>query len=419
MVDRVFVKLVFYNNSFNSDVDVLSLPILSTILSSFEFSPQSYIRYERGSDYPDNLRYTNPRLQFELFEFAYQCYTKSFDGTTTTSHSSGSSTGSSSPIGNTEYSTPGSDQQQRQQQRKRKYVNILRKCHRKQQQQQQQRQQLKSTFINFQKEIAWCLVKNARILSRIGNQDNRYCYVNTRKNISTVATCLSHILRRDGGETIYTENYCGGVGGVGGVRGGTKSYIGKTVIKTTSLSSPQSPSSSSSSSSVLLLGGRNDDPFTDLNNLLDTTSYNIESKDATEATIGYMKLFSGNTKHTYISSLNYRNLPNLYNHIIVYFDVLKYFQLNSENIFQIPLHIQIQCISDSLALAAATTTATTTTTTSSSTERKASLMSPRKKVTTTIPEFLPNDWIISQVTNNTLCDIEKLLCDEILANQKL
>ena len=403
MVDRVFVKLVFYNNSFNSDVDVLSLPILSTILSSFEFIPQSYIRYERGSDYPDNLRYTNPRLQFELFEFAYQCYTKSFDGTTTTSQSSGSSTRSSSPIKNTACSTPDSDHQQRPQQRKRKYINILRKCHRKQQQ-----RQLKSTFINFQKEIAWCLVKNARILSRIGNQDNRYCYVNTRKNISTVATCLSHILRRDGGETIYTEN-CGG----------TKSYIGKTVIKTTSLSPPQSPSSSSSSSlssSVVVLGGRNDDPFTDLNNLLDTTSYNIESNDTTEATIGYMKLFSGNTKHTYISSLNYRNIPNLYNHIIVYFDVLKYFQLNSENIFQIPLHIQIQCISDSLALAAATTT---TTTTSTSTERKATLISPRKKVTTTIPDFLPNDWIISKVTNNTLCDIEKLLCEEILANQKL
>lgn len=233
MIEREFIKVVFYNNPFNLQIDVFSLPIISTILTSFDNPHQEYIKYERGSDYPCNLRNTYRRYgyQYELFEFAYQrqCATNiAIDDSDWDQH----------------FGTASCDHGQ---------------------------------LDKYKKEISWCVFQNARQLHKIGSENTRYCYVNTKKNINIVTASPCAIAK--------FEETC-----------------------------------------------------------IDIETTNNGGNADTNNTLGYMKIFSTSAKNAYISSLNYRNCFNLFNHIMLYFDVQKYYQMNSAQIFLIPFNVQLNII---------------------------------------------------------------------------
>ena len=239
MIEREFIKVVFLNNPFNLEIDVFSLPIISTILTSFDNPHQEYIKYERGSDFPFNLRnnYSKPRYQYELFEFAYQRH-----------HYPGYD------ILDNNNNTKDSCEYE--------WNKFSTSCDH-------------GKLDKYKKEISWCVFQNSRRLHKIGSNNTRYCYVNTKKNINIVTTSPCAIAKFE--ETCLD-------------------------IETT-------------------------DESSDPNNIL-----------------GYMKVFSTSAKNSYISSLNYRNCFNLFNHIMLYFDIKKYCQMNSAQIFKIPFNVQVKII---------------------------------------------------------------------------
>lgn len=232
MIEKALVKIVFLNNSFQSEVDIFSYPIISTILSTFDMiilgtninycdNIQHYLSFERGSDNPRKFRQTNPKYvtQFELFELVFQ-YRSNYQTTTRIS--------------------------------KRKHSTM---SHR-----------LVDTIDTLKKELSWCITKNYKQLVNIDNTQNRYCLVNTNDmNANKVVTSL------------------------------------------------------------------NDYPH--MQNIRDEIDLNCQSHGIQ----GYMKIFAQNAKHVYLASLNYRNNLNLSSRLIVYFDIMKYFQLNTENIFRLSL----------------------------------------------------------------------------------
>lgn len=240
MIEREFIKVVFINNPFNLQIDVFSLPIISTILTSIDNPNQEFIRYERGSDFPNNLRNNYKRFgyQYELFEFGYQ---RTDSRWTSTIDNNNNSNGYE--------------------------WNKCTSCDNGQ-------------LDKYKKEIAWCVFKNSRRLNKIGSNSTRYCYVNTKKNIHIVTTSPCAIAKFE--ETCLD--------------------IESTTEKT------------------------------DVNNIL-----------------GYMKVFSTSAKNSYISSLNYRNSFNLFNHIMLYFDIKKYYQMNSAQIFSIPFNMQINIINSAMS----------------------------------------------------------------------
>lgn len=137
-LERIYVKIVFENNDFDYLIDVLSLPVLAAVMSSFdmihhrhhhtnlqnrELHNSGHIRYERGLKFPDNLQDVDN--QFELFEFAIE----------------------------------------RRRTRKRKYnTTTMNDEHLK----------------NYQQKISWSIVKNTQMLFDTGFRYDRYCYTDGR-----------------------------------------------------------------------------------------------------------------------------------------------------------------------------------------------------------------------------------------------
>lgn len=212
-------------------VDILSFPIISAVISSLDMTPNDHIEYHRGSESPASFsNVEHDRLQFRCFEFVYNL---KGNGTSTPPSSA-----ESSPI-----------------QRKRKSTTTLPSI------------VGASKYERFQKEMIWCIFKNYRYLSHVGDTENRYCYIDPRHNIALATTNNDNI------PTIYA------------------------------------------------------------------TSTQV---------VGTLKIFSNSSQIFYIKSLNYRNMLNLYNHIIVYFDVAKYYRRNSENIFGVHCDLLVQNIDRSM-----------------------------------------------------------------------
>lgn len=265
MVNKIFVKIVFINNNFESKIDVFSVPIISTVVSVFDQYKEipssnnnnnNYIRYERGSDNPDSLRrdYSSTNIQYELFEFAY----KSFSNASNT-------------IPRT------------------RYLERRKRFHK-----QRRNRGINSGVEMFKREISWCVIKNSNFLCQSDNNSNRFCHVNTTKGINSVSTSLCDFM-----------------------------YLNFDIENL------------------------------DNNNSNDNNNNNNNNQDfynGCRDILGYMKVFSKSAKLAYINSLNYRNIINLYNHIIVYFDVSKYYYFNSCQIFKIPFETQINIINRDLLL---------------------------------------------------------------------
>lgn len=231
MVERVFVKIVFINNHYENMVDILCFPVISVVLSSLNMTPYSHVVYQRGSQSPRDLADTyDNRIQYKLFEFVQQ-------------HKAGDEIMLTPPPLSNESSPV---------QKKRKYNECT--------------AYTSAKYEKLQKELSSCIFRNFRQLAHIGNNENRYCYVDTEHNISRVTTSKIELPLDPTYNTLY----------------------------------------------------------------------------------GFLKIYSHTSQRLYMQSLNYRNMINLYNHIIVYFDVTKYHQKYSENIFFLPPSIQIQNICKSI-----------------------------------------------------------------------
>ncbi|WBR61510.1 hypothetical protein [Drosophila suzukii associated hytrosavirus 1] len=260
MIDRIFVKIVFYNNFYTSRVDIFSTPVISTILTALNFNQQHYVTYERGSDNPDSLRRTfrQSKLQYELLEFAYHCRRAQDEGSPTTSNTRRKRKCN-------EYKTY-SDR------------NLLCASFEK--------------FKIFQKEISWCIIKNAQCLSQYSSENNRFCYVNSMNEMNMVGTSPTNLETQMDLES-YDDGY----------------------------------------------DGDEEDEHRTINDECYGKNY----------VLGYMKVFSNSAKESYIHSLNYKNKHNLHKHIIIYFDVTRYYQRYSAHIFRITFQRQEQVIDLSLS----------------------------------------------------------------------
>lgn len=258
MIDRVFLKIVFLNNSYRDKIDVFSLPVFSSILDAIDLVDQDHVRYECGNKFPQHLRCTyneyEHQLQYELFEFVFT------NNTATTAAAATTTTG------------PGI----RRSNRKRKCVSIASSAATTTTSNPNNTPSRTSPIIvdggreAFKKEMAWCVVKNWRRLCQGGFGDARLAMVNSFNNTTTVALSQYDIAQTE-----------------------------------------------------------------------DTFESLINDFQGTNGVVGYMKMFSSSSKSMYLNSINYRNTVNLSKHIIMYFDVSRYQELNSEQIFKIPLPVQI------------------------------------------------------------------------------
>lgn len=124
--ERVFVKIIFENNTFNYLIDILSLPVISIVISSLDYSSRSiaysHIRYGYALEFPDHLKRID-KNQFELIEFMIERPTI----------------------------------------RKRKNS----KC-------------IENHLLSYQQKISWSLLKNTQTLINIGCNYDRYCYIDGR-----------------------------------------------------------------------------------------------------------------------------------------------------------------------------------------------------------------------------------------------
>lgn len=233
---KAVIKIVFTNNVFKECVDIFSLPVISAILTSPNLPPEDHLHYERGSDYPHNLRNTfrrGDRIQYELVELVYRRCQRA----------------------------PGDTPPTREPKRRRRIHTPA-----------------TSGLEVFRKEITYCVLQNSGLLHLGNRQTNRFCYVNSGDvNMYGVSSSRPPLALQD-----FLD-------GVGPTKPGT---VG-----------------------------------------------------------GYVKIFSNAAKRSYLESLNYRHLhqpgvndkfpaehslPHLQNHLIVYFDVQKYYVLNNAYIFYMP-----------------------------------------------------------------------------------
>lgn len=314
-IERVLLKIVFLNNSFRDKVDVFSSPVFSSILAALDLQPQEHVRYECGSKFPQHLRctYTNeydqPQFQYELFEFVH--YYNAVASTTTTVIA----TTDDNNNDNDNYMAviPTGIRRSKRCGTKRKRIAFNKtknatsatipvvataittttttdvtpkanKCggHHP--------DTISSSTAGtewanreaFKKEIAWCVVKNWTRLCQSGGGDTRLAFINSFGNVSNVILSQCDIFQVE--DTF--ENLANDIEWMDGSseRGG---------------------------------GGGGD------------------------GVLGYMKMFSASNKGMYLKSINYRNIINLSKHIIMYFDVGRYYERNVEQIFRTPLSSQI------------------------------------------------------------------------------
>lgn len=151
-VERFFIKIIFEENNFHSIIDVLSLPVLSTVLSALEFvkfipinagrqrqlvnpytqyeHPIAHIKENKAADFSTSCQ------QYELFEFAIE-----------------------------HKNTAAVDQKASR--KRRKYNNMDNDV---------------GTigddiFLSFQQSISWAILKNFQQLVSMTKSEDRYCYV--------------------------------------------------------------------------------------------------------------------------------------------------------------------------------------------------------------------------------------------------
>lgn len=248
MLARIFIKMFFVNNQFvGRRVNVLSMPVINTVIASMDMRHQDYLRYERGSDCPNHL---HPSFRkgdhYELVEITYRtdCPTDS-------------------------YTPPSSPEDLSTKSRKRRHVATTTTTTTPTKMTSPRSSAVKK---HFQKELSWCILNNVRSLSQLGSRNSRYCYIDTHSGLSMVSAS---------NDTLFEL----------------------------SLAQPSS-------------GGN---------------------------VCGYMKLFSHTARAAHLSSLNYRNGLNLCNYLIIYFDIERYFQLNSENIFHLSSALQLNSIATSMS----------------------------------------------------------------------
>lgn len=309
MIDRIFVKIIFFNNYFAAKIDVFSSPVISAVLSSLNGgsgivvngggTTNEHITYDRGSLNPEALRlvYDECGTQFELFEFAYYY---------------------SEP---TQQPGAGGNKAFGLSRRKRKQDNYRTYSHR------YLPYGSPFQFLRFQKELSWCIVHYANQLSQLTSENNRYCYVNTTTNSSIISTSnytLDHMKKM--ASRIHDID--------------TELYLSNNCNATTAADNDD------------INDNNNNNEDDTIDKIRKKTSHNKETDaaspiPATEAVFGYMKVFSNSAKISYIKSLNYKNKYNLYKHIIVYFDVAKYYQRYSSQIFRISFRNQEQIIEQS------------------------------------------------------------------------
>lgn len=270
MIDRVFIKIVFLDNNFNALIDVLSLPVISAVLSSTEMRHQDHIEYHRGSECPKNLAntYNQQTIQYKLFEVVYQRRRRP---TTATRKYKCSPLSTTPPPSSTE----SSPMVRLSRPRKRRHIMTTTTAI-----------DVSTSSTKFHKELVWCIFNNFGILSRLGDTENRYCYVDDANDVSMIASSSVQLPAMD----------------------------------------PQQ---------IIPIPMEDDDDG--------------EDSDDDDCFVGYMKIFSNRSQRIYFQSLNYRNMVNLHNHIIVYFNVAKYYQYNSENIFHLPPALQFHNINKMLA----------------------------------------------------------------------
>lgn len=324
MTNRVFIKIVFRNNPFNSKIDIYSLPIISTILNSLDMvdcftqpsTAKEYLYYERGIDYPDNLRCTYERngYQFELFEFAYKSnhnycssdqnlgdshcqqngnYDKSSDNNLSMSSSMLLSDGKSSLLSSGKIYTN---------KRKRKCSDNVTSV---------DKESRRQEFENFKKEISYCILQNNESLCQFSCKDNRYCYVNTSRNISVATTSTSGLSQLNDLDNSKISDLCGNL------------YMFDEDYSTLKTSSSSS--------------------------LCDHNEYSLRyGNNKKQHTKGYMKVYSSSAKRAYLASLNYRNFLNIGTHTIIYFDIQKFYRRSSSQIFKIPFDVQLNIIKNNL-----------------------------------------------------------------------
>lgn len=166
MVESTFIKLVFTDNKImGHHINVLSMPMLSTILSAaFDRRPCEYLRYEQASENPENFKCVNRKCcnyyMYELIEITYDNGIE------------------------VEVDTPPSSTHSSPCDRKRKYCRHDKSLHKAKQ---------------FRRDLSAALMTNARRLAQISPTgiENRYCYINTANDSTVITTQFQEIFPAD------------------------------------------------------------------------------------------------------------------------------------------------------------------------------------------------------------------------------
>lgn len=280
-IKRVYLKVVFINNCFFAPVDVFSLPVMSAIINSLNFKKDRHIQYEYGHCNPATLRSTDEEYaQYELIEFSYH------DDSVFKESSSIEMSDRTTPQITASDVCSGSRTEARYLRRRRASpmytTKTVSRCS-------------SSSLQNFVKDLSFCILRHYDELSAIDPVENRFCYINSTDNMSTVGISQTSIYK----DLFDFESF----------------------------------------------------KYDDIHNRCPENNRTDTVTDArvNGNTLGYMKVYSCTSKKAYVSSLNYNNTFNLFNHIIMYFDVTKYAKLYTGQIFKIPFNTQMDVIEQDLA----------------------------------------------------------------------